>query len=151
MTLFNVYLGANPTRFIMLFLNLMVIIFMLLSLAVSNLFSRFNVKLICSFFLSLSLIRCLNLFYNLIINYEHFYVINLGSWVNFDNLSIDQVCSIYSTTSMTHVISYLSLFTFFMIILLAANNFIVMFIGWEGVGLSSYLLINFLKIIILLC
>jgi NADH-ubiquinone oxidoreductase chain 5 len=43
----------------------------------------------------------------------------------------------------TRFISYLSLFTFFMIILLAANNFIVMFIGWEGVGLSSYLLINF--------
>nr|YP_010890111.1 NADH dehydrogenase subunit 5 [Craseoa lathetica]WJJ70147.1 NADH dehydrogenase subunit 5 [Craseoa lathetica] len=40
-------------------------------------------------------------------------------------------------------ISYLSLFTFFMFILISANNLIQLFIGWEGVGLCSYLLINF--------
>jgi NADH-ubiquinone oxidoreductase chain 5 len=39
--------------------------------------------------------------------------------------------------------SYLSLFTFFMLFLVTADNFVQMFVGWEGVGLCSYLLINF--------
>lgn len=39
--------------------------------------------------------------------------------------------------------SYLSMFTFFMLILVAGDNYLVMFLGWEGIGVSSYLLINF--------
>jgi NADH:ubiquinone oxidoreductase subunit 5 (subunit L)/multisubunit Na+/H+ antiporter MnhA subunit len=44
---------------------------------------------------------------------------------------------------LTRFMSYLSLFTFFMLILISADNFLQMFVGWEGVGLCSYLLINF--------
>lgn len=40
-------------------------------------------------------------------------------------------------------LGYLSLFTFFMLMLVTSGTFIQMFLGWEGVGLSSYLLINF--------
>ena len=40
-------------------------------------------------------------------------------------------------------LSYLSLFTFFILTLVTSNNFLQMFVGWEGVGLCSYLLINF--------
>lgn len=56
---------------------------------------------------------------------------------------------LYSTEYMSHdphlprFMSYLSLFTFFMLILVTADNFIQMFVGWEGVGLCSFLLINF--------
>src|SRR2546427_836431 len=39
--------------------------------------------------------------------------------------------------------SYLNLFMFFMLTLVLANNYLMMFIGWEGVGLASYLLIGF--------
>ena len=38
---------------------------------------------------------------------------------------------------------YLSMFTFFMLILVSSQNYLQLFIGWEGVGLCSYLLINF--------
>lgn len=39
--------------------------------------------------------------------------------------------------------SYLQIFTFFMLVLVTSDNLIQMFLGWEGVGISSYLLINF--------
>lgn len=44
---------------------------------------------------------------------------------------------------LTRFIAYLSLFTFFMLFLVISDNFVQMFIGWEGVGVCSYLLINF--------
>jgi NADH-quinone oxidoreductase subunit L len=39
--------------------------------------------------------------------------------------------------------SYLNLFVFFMLLLVLGSNYLVMFVGWEGVGLCSYLLIGF--------
>jgi NADH-quinone oxidoreductase subunit L len=45
--------------------------------------------------------------------------------------------------SLVRFISYLSLFTFFMFILVTGDNFIQLFLGWEGIGLCSYLLISF--------
>src|SRR5450631_2187509 len=45
--------------------------------------------------------------------------------------------------SIPRFMSYLSLFTFFMLMLVTADNLVQLFFGWEGVGLSSYLLIGF--------
>lgn len=46
-------------------------------------------------------------------------------------------------SEMPRFLSYLSLFTFFMVLMISSNNYLQLFIGWEGVGLCSYLLINF--------
>lgn len=46
-------------------------------------------------------------------------------------------------TDFARYFAYLNLFCFSMLMLVLANNFVVMFIGWEGVGLCSYLLIGF--------
>jgi proton-translocating NADH-quinone oxidoreductase chain L len=115
-----------------------------------------------------SLLLSLVLLYDVVSN-GVVYKVTLGSWIISDNLQVDwsfcfdsltsimlivvtfisTLVHLYSTEYMEHdphlprFMSYLSLFTFFMLILITANNFLQMFVGWEGVGLSSYLLINF--------
>ena len=64
-------------------------------------------------------------------------------------LGVSFLVHLFSTSYMDgdphlpRFMGYLSLFTFFMIILVTSGNLIQLFIGWEGVGLCSYLLINF--------
>ena len=94
---------------------------------------------------------------------------NLYSWITIGNLNInvgfqiDQLTAVMlmvvtTLSTLIHIYSigymhgdkgfarffaYLELFTFFMLVLVMANNFLLMFVGWEGVGLCSYLLIGF--------
>jgi NADH-quinone oxidoreductase subunit L len=95
--------------------------------------------------------------------------LHLFNWINSGTLDISWALKVDSLTavmmivvtgvsSMVHVysigymhqdpnvprfMSYLSLFTFFMLMLVTADNLVQMFFGWEGVGLASYLLIGF--------
>jgi NADH:ubiquinone oxidoreductase subunit 5 (subunit L)/multisubunit Na+/H+ antiporter MnhA subunit len=62
---------------------------------------------------------------------------------------VGMLIHIYSTGYMAHeggyyrFFGYLNLFMFSMLTLILANNYMLMFVGWEGVGLCSYLLIGF--------
>ena len=93
----------------------------------------------------------------------------LFNWVNsefmnisweflFDQLTVSMFIPVLYISSLIHIFStnymaedphnqrffsYLSLFTFFMLILVSGANYFVMFVGWEGIGVVSYLLINF--------
>ena len=96
-------------------------------------------------------------------------IINIGRWVDveslyvlwsfrFDSLTVSMLLPVLIVSSLVHIysisymshdphnqrfFSYLSLFTFMMIILVTGNNYLIMFVGWEGVGVCSYLLVNF--------
>ena len=93
----------------------------------------------------------------------------IASWISIDSLSanwaiyVDQLTAIMfllvtAVSAVVHIYSlgymrddrnlpkflaYLSLFTFFMLSLVSADNFLQLFFGWEGVGLCSYLLIGY--------
>tara|TARA_B100001741_G_scaffold210770_1_gene174385 strand:+ start:1052 stop:2965 length:1914 start_codon:yes stop_codon:yes gene_type:complete len=125
-------------------------------------------EIITSLFVSISTLLSLVIFYRVItVGYEDNIVIttwiNSGSlnvnWsINIDALSsvmlvvvtlVSSLVHIYSIGYMSHdphkarFMSYLSLFTFAMLTLVTSDNFIQLFFGWEGVGLSSYFLIGF--------
>jgi NADH-ubiquinone oxidoreductase chain 5 len=77
---------------------------------------------------------------------------------NFDSLNVSMLIPVLIVSLLVHVysigymnqdphnqrfFSYISLFTFMMIILVSSDNYLLMFVGWEGVGVCSYLLVSF--------
>lgn len=66
------------------------------------------------------------------------FVTGIGSLIHLYSISY-----MHDDEKMHSFFAYLNLFIFFMITLVVGNNLLVMFIGWEGVGLCSYLLIGF--------
>jgi NADH-quinone oxidoreductase subunit L len=66
------------------------------------------------------------------------FVTGIGSLIHLYSISY-----MHDDENMSKFFAYLNLFVFFMITLVIGNNLLVMFIGWEGVGLCSYLLIGF--------
>jgi NADH-ubiquinone oxidoreductase chain 5 len=83
---------------------------------------------------------------------------NIEWTFQFDSLTVSMLIPVLIISSLVHFysigymsndphnqrfFSYLSLFTFMMIILVTGNNYLLMFVGWEGVGVCSYLLVSF--------
>ena len=103
------------------------------------------------------------------LNYKETEIIFLLNWFSSGNFIVDWSIRLDTLTSVMFIVvttvsacvhlysigymnqdqskirfmGYLSLFTFFMLVLVSSNNLLQMFFGWEGVGLASYLLIGF--------
>lgn len=123
------------------------------------------ITVICIF---LTFLVSISVFYKVVLT-GCVYKLTLGTWFSsefynltwsfcFDSLTVTMLCVVTFISFLVHLYSleymagdphlprflaYLSLFTWFMLILVTGNNFLQLFVGWEGVGLSSYLLINF--------
>ncbi len=131
-------------------------------------FTKYFSEICTSLFVSLSAILSIIVFWNGIKNnvYGNYKITEwvssgdfVANWsINIDPLSsvmlvvvtfVSALVHIYSIGYMSHdphkprFMSYLSLFTFSMLVLVVSDNFLQLFFGWEGVGLCSYLLIGF--------
>jgi len=151
---------------------LSIVILPLLGSIVSGFFGRKvgsqGSQIITSFGVILTTIIALILFFE--VGFNGITVsINLSRWLDseffnifwdfgFDALTVSMLIPVLIISSLVHIysigymsndphnqrfFSYLSLFTFMMIVLVTGNNYLLMFVGWEGVGVCSYLLVNF--------
>jgi len=151
---------------------LLIVILPFLGFIMAGAFGRFlgyrGAPLISLGCVSLSSILSFIAFYEVALCQSPCYI-KLAPWISvemfdagwgflFDSLTVVMLLVVTFVSSLVHLysisymgedphlprfMSYLSLFTFFMLMLVTGDNFIQMFFGWEGVGLASYLLINF--------
>ena len=127
-----------------------------------------NSEVVTSLLVTISAILSAFVLYEVIFN-QYQNNIKIATWMNsgslevnwsmkIDSLSAIMLVVVTSVSSLVHIYSigymshdphkprfmaYLSLFTFAMLMLVTADNFIQLFFGWEGVGLCSYFLIGF--------
>ena len=133
-----------------------------------NKFDQKYSQFMTSLFVSISSILSIIVFLK-VLNYGYSNNLLISSWINSGTLNVNwsikvdalsslmmvvvtlvsALVHIYSIGYMSHdphkprFMSYLSLFTFAMLMLVTSDNFIQLFFGWEGVGLCSYFLIGF--------
>lgn len=153
-------------------LTLIVVFFPLVGAAVSGCFGRFLGNRICQFsttgLVIISALVSVILFIQVGLKGHHIFV-PLFSWIEIgklqvgfelyvDTLTVVMMIVVTMVSSAVHVysigymardngiprfMSFLSLFTFFMLILVSSANLLQLFLGWEGVGVASYFLIGF--------
>jgi NADH-quinone oxidoreductase subunit L len=136
--------------------------FLLISLNVNRLSKGFAATIACAMIL-FSFIASVYVFTILPVEVNLFTWIKAGTFTGTFGFLIDPLSSIFTLVItgvgfLIHVysigymhedegqnrfFSYLNLFVFFMLLLVMGSNYLIMFVGWEGVGLCSYLLIGF--------
>jgi proton-translocating NADH-quinone oxidoreductase chain L len=151
---------------------LLIIILPLISSLLTAFFARFIGRngsvLLTTIIMFVNVILTVILFYKVSFNQKLIFV-KAGTWIYsdflqvdwgfyVDNLTLIMLLVVNIVSSLVHLysadymsqdphlarfMSYLSLFTFFMLLLVAGDNLVILFLGWEGVGLCSYLLISF--------
>ncbi|MBV9521189.1 MAG: NADH-quinone oxidoreductase subunit L [Alphaproteobacteria bacterium] len=144
----------------------------LLAALIAGLFGRWigdrAAQLVTSGALCVAALLSIAVFYDVAVM-AHGQIIDLFTWIDtgelqvhwalrLDTLSAVMLLVVTLVSAMVHIYSigymahdksiprfmaYLSFFTFFMLMLVTADNFVQLFFGWEGVGLCSYLLIGF--------
>ena len=144
----------------------------LIASIISGFFGRYigdrNSEIVTSTLVSISALLSIYVLYQVIVN-QYAENIVIAKWINSGSLDVNwsmlidplsavmlvvitfisSLVHIYSIGYMSHdphkprFMAYLSLFTFAMLMLVTADNFIQLFFGWEGVGLCSYFLIGF--------
>ena len=150
----------------------LIIFLPLLGSIISGLFGKYigsrNSEIITSLFVSTSAFLSFIIFYK-VLSQDYTNNLNIFTWINSGTLNvswsidIDALSSVMLVvvtlvSSLVHIysigymsddphkqrfMSYLSLFTFSMLMLVTSDNFLQLFFGWEGVGLCSYFLIGF--------
>nr|BDN79761.1 NADH dehydrogenase subunit 5 [Ditrichum rhynchostegium] len=151
---------------------LLIVTLPLLGSCVAGAFGRFlglrGTAIVTTTCVSLSFILSLIAFYEVALGASACYI-KIAPWIFsemfdaswgffFDSPTVVMLIVVTFVSSLVHLYSisymsedphsprfmcYLSIFTFFMLMLVTGDNFIQLFLGWEGVGLASYLLINF--------
>jgi NADH-quinone oxidoreductase subunit L len=151
----------------------LIVLLPLLAAAIAGLFCRVigdkPAQIVTCAALLISAALSILVFVHIGFGHEKMLIVPISSWINsgtldvswslrVDTLTAVMLIVVTGVSSMVHVYSvgymaddpsiprfmaYLSLFTFFMLMLVTADNLVQLFFGWEGVGLASYLLIGF--------
>ncbi len=151
-------------------LSLLITLFPLLGALIAALCTRYNHKKIAQFSTSTLVVTTATISWYLFFTLgDEVHIINIAHWIHIGSFKADWSIYVDSLTALMFIVvttvsaivhlysigymnrdpniprffSYISLFTFCMLMLVASDNFVQMFFGWEGVGLCSYLLIGF--------